>query len=230
MLFRSARNALEQSVGASDERRWVLVGRAASEAADAAAHAPGEDELWRLACDGELALGREALRRHDLSSAGIALARAEVSARRSVELESLRATNSQALGSALALRARLSLVAQHPAAEVAALASRSDSAFAEARKRAPLDALILIDQARGQLELNRGAAARVTAQRIVQLYPDAATGYSLTAAAQLMLGERAAAIRSLHAAVRGRWMEDRGADEWAAKAYLRKLEFVDSTR
>jgi hypothetical protein len=45
-----------------------------------------------------------------------------------------------------------------------------------------------------------------------------------------MLGDRPAAARSLRAAVRGRWLEDHGADEVAAKGYLQRLESPDSTR
>jgi O-antigen ligase len=225
-----ARAALEESVGASGERRRTLVRAAAAEASDAAAHAPGEDELWRSACIGGVALGREALHGNDFPGASAAFDRAEESARRAIGLEPLRASNFQALGNALALRAHIARLSEHPAAEVAAITAQSDSAFAEAKRRAPLDARVLIDQARGQLELGRAAEARITAQRIVQLYPDAATGYSLLAAAQLMLGDRPAAARSLRAAVRGRWLEDHGADEVAAKGYLQRLESPDSTR
>lgn len=223
-----ARDALQQSLGATADARWTLLGRAVAAAARAASLEPHTDELWRLSCDSQLARGREALRRNDRAAASDAARRGEISARRAIELEPLRARNLQCLGNALALQARLA--APPGGGEASPLGTRSDSAFLEARHLAPLDARILIDQARAQLELRQPTSASATAERIVQLYPEAAVGHALLGGAEVMLGQRQRAAASLRAALAARWMDDEAAERRVARSYLRMLdstEFAD---
>ena len=109
------------------------------------------------------------------------------------------------------------------------LREQVDSLFAEARRRAPVDGLILVDQARGQLELHRADQALEAAQSIVALYPTAAVGYALQAAALMALGRREEATSALHRALAARWEDDAGAERRAAESLLRTIEGTMST-
>jgi hypothetical protein len=226
-----ARDALDRVIVADEASRPSHLDQAVRHARGAAARAPGEDELWRLCCDAELALARDALAHRDSAAAASAASSAEVAAHRALGLEPQRAANLQRLGNALALRARLGPGggSSGDAGTLAARraepsADRVDSVFAEALRHAPVDGLILVDQARAQLELHQPERALITARRIVTLYPEAATGYALEAAARMMLGQRDRTRAALRRALAARWEEDADSERRAVKGYLRALE------
>lgn len=187
---------------AHDAGRW---------AATATEHARGEDELWRLRTDAALAGlaassgpgARDSLAADALASARVALA-----------LEPERAANLQRLGNALSARGEW---------------AAADSAFDAANRRAPFDGLPLLDRYRSELLRGSPERALETARRIVELYPEEATGHAVEAGAWLALGRREEARRALAAALAARWDEDAGARREAARRFLRGLE-ADSVR
>jgi Flp pilus assembly protein TadD len=81
----------------------------------------------------------------------------------------------------------------------------AEAAFAEAERRAPFDALILTDHVTADLALGRGEAALAVARRIVALYPEAASGHALEAAAFIATGQRDSARLALRRARAARW-------------------------
>ena len=206
-----ARESLARSVGVPADRRVGLEAAAAADAGAAAKEAPDEDELWRLASEAQRALARDALRQGDRPAAARAATQAESCARRATLLEPLRARNREALGNALALRAQ----AAGASADSAGILAASDTAFAEARRLAPRDALVLIDEARAGIDLRRPDRASEAAGRLVQLYPEAAIGHSLLAAAALLERAPARAREQLRVALASRWSVPHG-PEWQA--------------
>jgi O-antigen ligase len=125
-----------------------------------------------------------------------ALAEAEVSARRAIELAPLRAANHQALGNVLSLRARLG--------DPAGLAE-AESVWARCFELAPCNALAMLQFVRGELALQRPQAALPLAQRAARLYPQAALAQVMLAQTRLALGDRAAAREALERALAGQW-------------------------
>ena len=232
-----ARDALERVPLASDASRSRLAVEAVRRSTEAVGRAPGEDELWRLCCDAHLARAREALAHGDSIVVESAAADAEAAAWRAVRLEPRRAANLQRLGNALALRARV-VGSRGPSPDRAtpaerdapALAERADSVFAAACRLAPFDGLILVDRARARLELHRPERALAVAQRIEALYPEAATGYALEAAARLMLGQRDETRMALRRALAARWEEGAESEHRVAEGFLRGLEAASPAR
>jgi O-antigen ligase len=233
---RHARDALGHSIVAGNELRPSLLDRASRYASEAAVRAPGEDRLWRLYCDAELARAREAVAQDDSATAVSAAVIAEESARHALRLEPHRASNLQRLGNAVGLQARLAF-ARGSSKEVGPLGERPDggapdrvdSVFAQARRYAPVDPLILVDQTRAQLELNRPGAALATAHRIVTLYPEAAAGYALEAASWMMLGRNEEVRSALRHALAAHWEDGSESEHMTSERYLRALDDADST-
>ena len=225
-----ARSALQQSVESPNEQRWGLVHAAAREAADAAQDAPGEDELSRLARDGELALGREALRRHDFSSAETAFAHAEAHARRAVALEPLRANNCQALE-------HISIAGAPAAARTASRCESRGMGCAVRLRIRPSPST----RPAGCPDPDRSGPRRAPAQprrrctgHRGSAHPAAlpgscdgllAHGGRPTDAGRTCCGDSVAACGCPRSLAGGP-----GADERAAKAYLRQLESADSAQ
>ena len=232
-----SRDALTQSTLAIGPERSMLVESAARAADRAARAAPAEDELWRLECDAELARAAGALALRDLAGAGPAALRAERAARSAMRLEPARASNHQRLGNALAMEARVARIeAGTPpadsaaAARVQALALGAEAAFAGAHRLAPSDALILVDASRANLALGRGPGALAAARAVVALYPEAATGHALEAAALLVLHRRDEARAALRRALSARWEDGSEAEHRAALRFYRALTPPDSSR
>ena len=160
---------------------------------------PGEESLWRLACDASLAEA-EALPSH---ASGASLAAAEQAARRALALVPVRAASHERLASALAARALRT--GEKPAADSA------DASFERACRLAPADGWLLVSWIRFQLARRDGARAQELAQRLVALYPGAAVGHALSGAALLLLGRPDEARAELVRAQGARWEEDAGA-------------------
>lgn len=207
-----ARAALEATLTTNDPRAHAALLAVAGDAAERATrHGPGEDGLWRLACD--VACARADAAGGSARAAEFARA-AEAAAMRALAIEPLRAVDHQRLAGALARRAR--------AGAADALAA-SDAEFARARALAPADALVLADEARLELEQRRFTRAAATAARIVALYPRAAAGHALAAGALAALGERAAARREAGLALAGEWEHDAAPQRNATLALYRAL-------
>ena len=230
----SSHSALEQSAGADAESRAALADHAARQAQRAVALAPGDDELWRLACDASLAHAEAAMARRDLGAAGSAAANAGAAAAEAVRLVPQRASNQERLANALVARSRIAAALSREGAGgagVEALADSAGAAFAEAKRLAPADALILTDEVRGQLLLGRPERALVAARRITALYPGAATGHALEAGTLLSLGRPDAAREALLRARAARWEDGSEPQRRAAEDLLRALGGpADSTR
>ena len=230
-----ARSALERAVGAPALERGNLSAVAVRQSLVATSKAPGEDELWRLACDASLALSQAALEQHEVRTAGVAATSAAASAGRAIALAPRRASNYQRLGNALTARARIAVeesigledeIRRGPA--IAAIADSADRAFAEAARLAPCDGLILVDQVRDQLMLGRIPQALVSARRIVALYPGAATGHALEAAALIALHRKVEARSALLLARDGRWEDGSESQRKAVEGLIREYANPDS--
>jgi len=216
-----ARDALAQAVGERGDARVALARIAAGYAPRAAARAPNEDELWRLACDAALAVAEPALARRDAREGSSAAAAAERAARRAVALQPARATNLDRLGNALAMRARLARATGAP--DAAVLGARADSAFAEACRLAPADGLLRVDRARAALALGRGDVALAVARDLIALYPNAGPAHALAGAALLTLGRLDEGRAALERALAAQWEEGADAERPAVEAMLRTL-------
>lgn len=182
--------------------------------------APREEELLRLGADIELARTRSAEGMADSTLVIASLEAARSFAEAACTLEPLRASSVQRLGNAWAAAAR---TATDPAERDRAM-DRADSCFAVAARLAPLDAFIAVDEVRANLELGRPEAALRSARRIVTLYPQAAIGHSLEAAALLARDRPDSAVVSLRRALVSRWEEGEESERRAAEAYLHRLE------
>jgi O-antigen ligase len=194
------RAALEASLGLDGQARVRSVEFALERARRAVELAPGEDELRRLAADAALARVRAGA---DSALASELAREAESAARASLRLVPRRASNFQRLANALAMRARLERADRTARWEPRAMAA--EAAFAEAERRAPFDALILTDHVTADLALGRGEAALAVARRIVALYPEAASGHALEAAAFFATGQPDSARFALRRARAARW-------------------------
>jgi hypothetical protein len=231
-----ARAALDRAAAAKlVTERGNLAVVAVQQSLRAATAAPGEDELWRLACDASLALGQAAMDRKEGSTAGVAGRSAQAAAGQAIRLEPRRASNVQRLGNALTMRAHLLDVSSEGledqirrAPEVAALTDSADAAFAAAEKLAPADGLILTDRVRSQLMLGRATQALATAGRMTALYPGAATGHALEAAALIALDRRMDARAALVRANAARWEEGTESQHRAVEHLIRSYTPPDS--
>jgi hypothetical protein len=175
--------------------------------------------------------------RREGSTAGVAVKSAQAAAGRALRLEPRRASNYQRLGNALAMRAHLLDVSGEGleeqirrAPEVAALTDSAETVFAAAEKLAPADGLILTDHVRSQLMLGRAPAALATAQRITTLYPGAATGHALEAAALIALDRRFDARTALVRANASRWEEGSESQRKAVERLIREYAPADTAR
>ncbi len=211
----NARGALERMVGAPAAARFALARFADAEGARALAGAPGEDEIARLACDAALAHAGAAEAAGATDEARTARTDAERAARRALALQPRRASNHQRLANAFAARAR--------AEDAPALDGAADAAFARAEALAPADALVLVDAVRAQLLAHRWDDAATTAARIVALYPRAATGHALAAAALAAGGHDADALAACDRALAARWEDGAEAQRAATLALRNRL-------
>jgi len=221
-----ARNALIESTLVPADARRPLLDRASERAFRAASRAPGDDQLWRLACDASLARAEDAIVRNDAVAADAALD-AEHAARRAERVVPARAANVERVANALAMRARIARLTA--AAGAATLADAADSAYAEALRLAPTNALILLEQARSAQLLGRPDRALAAARRITTLYPDEGAGHASEAAALITLGRTAEARVALRRALAGHWDES-APDRANVASLLAALDRADSLR
>ena len=202
-----ARSALLESTRQPADRT-AQFGQASRSARRATHQAPGEDELWRIACDADVARAADAISRGDLVVAHDGADSAHAAALRATALMPARAANVERIGNALAARALVTRSASGDGApEVAALASAADSAYESALRLAPTNALIMTEQARAALMFGRPERALAIARRITALYPGEGTGHAAEAAALLTLGRHGAAAAALRRALAGHWDE-----------------------
>jgi O-antigen ligase len=227
-----ARAAFLQATTATGQARDALIPRARQMAALAAVLAPGEDQLWRIACDASLAEDEAGFQRRDGAAQVVARSAgqsAEDAARHAVALVPHRASNLERLGNALAMRARVAYAIGDPA-QGAGLADLADSVFTAARSLAPADGRLLVSHARAALALGQPERALEVARRISALYPDAAVGYALQGAALVSLRRPAEARVELRRAVMSRWEPGLDSQRPAVVATLAALDRVDSLR
>jgi O-antigen ligase len=187
-----AHNALEHSITADLARRYTLARIAVSESQRAVALIPGQDELWRLVCDAELAEARaqQFIGANPVGVKDSLTAAAESAARRALALVPRRASNVQRLANALAACGRI---------------AAADSAFDRATALAPYDGLILVERALFEFQSGRPSLAIATARRIGAMYPEEAIGHSVEASLLIPLGRRAEAREALDRALAARW-------------------------
>jgi O-antigen ligase len=216
------RGLFDRSIEESGDARDRTYAEAALFAARATQLQPGEDLLWLMQSDVALARCERALARADLVAGAAAAHEATDAALRARRLVPARATGAQRLGSAWTMQARVNLATSETLAAARAEVSAA-RAFADARSLAPTDALILVEEARGQLSLQRWSEALVSARAIVALYPEAANGYTLESAALLGLGRVAEARTALARAQAARWEEGDDARRAEVERLLREL-------
>ncbi len=210
-LARPARDAGDRARFTPSE--WRALTRARELAAwRAAARGPEEAALWRLACDASLAAGEAA----GPTAADTVFLAADRAARRLVAMERGRAANLERLGRALAARAARE--------GNAVLADSADAAFERASRLAPADGRLLEVQGRAHLVLRNGARAFEVAQKLIGLYPEAASGYTLSGAALLLLGRNEDARASLVRARAARWEADTGEQRAAVARLIERLD------
>ena len=198
--------------GSATAAEWQAITTARARVAwQAARRWPGEETLWRIACDASLA-------ESDASAgpAGVTAAMtAEGAARRAVALVPWRAVNLDRLANAVGTRAlRLGS---------AALADSAEASFARAGSLAPVDAWLLVSRIRFELERRDGERALASARRLGALYPEAALGHSLAGAALALLGRADEARAELLRARDARWEEDAGEQRAALERLLEQL-------
>ena len=191
-------------------REWRAVTGARARAMERATRAwPHDDLLWRLAAQASLGAAEAA---NDHTSHAREQA-AERAARTAVRLAPRRA------GSHLALADALAAIARRTGSE--SLADSADAAYARACALAPADGWLLVARARHWLARGSGVQALEQAQRITELYPDAASGHALAGAALLLLGRDAEARGELERARSGRWEADAAGQRESLERLLR---------
>jgi O-antigen ligase len=203
-----ANTALMAMASEPPETRLALARLANEAAGRAATRSPGDETLWRIACDADLAQADAALRLQAADEAHAAGVAAERDARRALALVPARAIDHQRLANALALTADT---------------ADADAEYATALRLAPSDGDVLVDQARAQLVAGRFAAASATASRLAALYPDAAWGHALGAAALAALGRNDKALQAATRALASRWDDGSEAQRAATLALSRAL-------
>ena len=198
--------------GSVTDAEWRAITAArAGDSWRAARRWPGEETLWRLACDASLA-------ESDASPgpAGVTAAlTAEGAARRALALVPARATNVSQLANAVGARAlRVGSTA---------LADSAEALFARATSLAPADGWLLVSRIRFELSRRDGEHALASARMLAELYPEAALGHSLSGAALLLLDRTDEARAELLRARGARWEEDAGEQRAALERLLAQL-------
>ena len=198
--------------GSATGAAWRATTAARAAAAWTAARRwPGEETLWRLACDASLAESDAAP-----GPSGVTAAlTAEGAARRALAIVPVRATNVSQLASAVGARALRT--------GSAALADSAEAMFARATSLAPADGWLLVSRIRFELSRRDGEHALASARRLATLYPEAALGHSLSGAALLLLGRTDEARAELLRARSARWEEDAGEQRAALERLLAQL-------
>ena len=209
-LARPAREPAPRGTASAAEWQAMTAARAAT-AWMAARRWPGEETLWRLACDASLA---ESEASPGASGVTFALT-AEGAARRALALVPARAANVAQLANAVGTRALR--------AGSAALADSAEALYARATSQAPADAWLLVSRIRFELARRDGERALASARALATLYPDAALGHSLSGAALLLLGRADEARAELLRARTARWEEDAGEQRAALERLLIQL-------
>jgi len=199
--------------GSATAAEWRATTAARAETAWRAARRwPGEETLWRLACDASLAASDA-----DTGAPAVTAAlTAEGAARRALALVPQRAVNVERLATALGTRALES--------GSEALADSAEALFARVTALAPADGWLLVSRIRFELSRRDGEHALASAQRLARLYPEAALGHSLSGAALLLLGRADEARAELLRARVARWEEDAGEQRAALERLLQQLE------
>lgn len=206
-LARQARDGPDREATTPSEWRAITAVRAQS-AWSAATLWPGEEALWRLACDAALAEA-DAL---GPAESGPSVAMAERAARRIMALVPARASAHERLGNALAARATLNGSRE--------TADSADASYEGASRLAPADGWLLVSWIRFQLARRDGVRAYELSQRLIALYPEAAVGHTLSGAALLLLGKTSEAREELQRAKGTRWEEDAGEQRAAVDRLL----------
>jgi len=194
----------------ASEWQAITAARAAT-AWRAARRWPGEESLWRLACDASLAEGDASPGPSGLT----ATLEAEGAARRALALVPARAANVSQLANAVGSRALRS--------GSAALADSAEAMFARSTSMAPADGWLLVSRIRFELARRDGEHALASARRLATLYPEAALGHSLAGGALLLLGRTDEARAELLRARGARWEEDAGEQRAALERLLTQL-------
>jgi len=198
--------------GNATAAEWLATARArAAIAWSAARRWPGEETLWRLACDASLAESDASPGAPGLTAA----LTAEGAARRALALVPARAANVSQLAGALGSRSLR--------VGSAALADSAEALFARATAMAPADGWLLVSRIRFELARRDGERALASARRLAALYPEAALGHSLSGAALLLLGRADEARAELISARTARWEEDAGAQRAELERLLEAL-------
>ena len=199
-------------LGDATPEAWQAMLTARADAAwGASVDLPGEETLWRLACDATLAESDVLPASEGYTAALLA----ERAARTALALVPARAVNVERLANALGTRALRG--------GSASLADSAHALFERAATMAPSDGWLLVSQARFELARRDGPHALAVAQKLVALYPEAALGHTLSGAALLLLGRTDAARAALLHAMAARWEEDAGPQRAAAERLLQSL-------
>jgi O-antigen ligase len=188
-----ARRAFERAADSSGDNADKLFRLSEAHARRAARFLPGSDLPFRQMAQALLseAGGPDAVCEQTRQ--------AVVDARHAVDLAPLRAANQACLARALAGMGACSDSAWDDAAHVAVM---------RAVELAPANALIMTDCARTELTIGRPEEALRLGGRVVELYPSVAWGYSVRAAAMIVLGRPADATLELEQALSRDWEED----------------------
>jgi len=199
--------------GSADATRWQAITSARRDLAWRAARRwPGEETLWRMACDASLAESDATP-----GDAGVTAAlTAEGAARRALALVPNRAVNLDRLANAVGARA----LRVHSDA----LADSAEVLFARVTALAPAEGWLLVSRIRFELARRDGEHALASARRLEALYPEAAMGHSLAGAALLLLGRTDEARAALLRARDARWEEDAGEQRAALERLLQQLD------
>ena len=172
---------------------------------------PGEEALWRLACDASLAESDATP-----GDPGVTAAlEAEGAARRALAIVPARAANVSEMANALGARALR--------VGSSALADSAEALFARATSMAPADGWLLVSRIRFELARRDGEHALASARMLATLYPEAALGHSLSGAALLLLGRTDEARAELLRARGARWEEDAGEQRAALERVLNQI-------
>jgi len=172
---------------------------------------PGEETLWRLACDASLAESDATP-----GDSGVTPAlEAEGAARRALALVPARAANVSELANALGARALR--------VGSSTLADTAEALFARATAMAPADGWLLVSRIRFELARRDGEHALASARMLATLYPEAALGHSLSGGALLLLGRTDEAREELLLARGARWEEDAGEQRAALERVLNQI-------
>ena len=221
-----SREALLRSIDAAPDRRVTLVERSWTDARAATTLAPGEDELWRMMCDAGLARAEVALANGVVP--GETVPEAEAAARRATALVPRRAANLERVATAALMRERVARIGGDRGSRN--FSREADSAYVEALRLAPTNAVVMTERARAALLLGYPERALEVAREINRLYPDAASGYTLQASALIRLGRGDEAREALRRASAARWEEEDLSQRRAAEAMLREFDRLDSLR